>query len=359
MTIINTLELIITTIVPLAIFTALIRIFIEKIWKKSIWNENDKVVCKDVKKKRDFRLIIRFLISMSAIIISFYFFMELLFRKIYIIAILFILTYVLDQIDTTYQSLQLVDKFMKSNNEKPMTLKDQSAFISLSIVISSLPMMQVTDRIFQWSKEYSDMIVSDLLVMVIYVLFYFIYIFTICTVSTIILFDWIEIIKTIWNKLQKNKVDLNKSRKTFKIKGKGMTISLFEFLRYKHTAIKILLSFALILSFIFDVLVEIIQGFINLILEILFDFGVLINICADIIGKMISYILNLTRKTIITVSFRVALVVALIFIVVQNHYHPIFRLGDPSTAVLEFLASAIIIPVLFQWIYSLKNRISK
>lgn len=48
---------------------------------------------------------------------------------------------------------------------------------------------------------------------------------------------------------------------------------------------------------------------------------------------------------------------ALVCTVVFNRYQPIFRMQEASTAVLEFIASAIIIPIIFEWISSFKNNL--
>jgi hypothetical protein len=45
-----------------------------------------------------------------------------------------------------------------------------------------------------------------------------------------------------------------------------------------------------------------------------------------------------------------------VFVVILNRYQSIFKIGDANTAILEFVASAIIIPVAFEWISSIKSN---
>ena len=47
---------------------------------------------------------------------------------------------------------------------------------------------------------------------------------------------------------------------------------------------------------------------------------------------------------------------ALVLVVILNRYQSIFKIGDANTAILEFVASAIIIPVVFEWISSIKSN---
>ena len=73
------------------------------------------------------------------------------------------------------------------------------------------------------------------------------------------------------------------------------------------------------------------------------------------IVALVSWELKLSDKHIVAVSFRLALIFALVSIVVLNRYQPVFKEYEESTAVFEFLASSIIIPIVFEWIYSIRN----
>ena len=73
------------------------------------------------------------------------------------------------------------------------------------------------------------------------------------------------------------------------------------------------------------------------------------------IVALVSWGLKLSDKHIVAVSFRLALIFALVSIVVLNRYQPVFKEYEESTAVFEFLASSIIIPIVFEWIYSIRN----
>ena len=74
------------------------------------------------------------------------------------------------------------------------------------------------------------------------------------------------------------------------------------------------------------------------------------------LNKLINWLLDLSDKKVISISFRISLIMALVCTVVFNRYQPIFRIQESSTAVLEFIASAIIIPIIFEWINYFKNN---
>ena len=81
----------------------------------------------------------------------------------------------------------------------------------------------------------------------------------------------------------------------------------------------------------------------------------LIVLLRNSILKGVLWILQLTTKRAVAIIFRISIILALIFVVAWNRYHPFFRLFDSSTAVFEFIASAIIIPIMFEWIISAKH----
>ena len=71
--------------------------------------------------------------------------------------------------------------------------------------------------------------------------------------------------------------------------------------------------------------------------------------------KVLNVIFKLSDKKIVAVSFRIAIIAALVITVIINRYDVFVKNVEESTAVLEFFASSIIIPVVFEWINSGKK----
>ncbi len=74
------------------------------------------------------------------------------------------------------------------------------------------------------------------------------------------------------------------------------------------------------------------------------------------LNRIANWLLGLSDKRIVAISFRIGLIMALVLVVILNRYQPIFKIGDANTEILEFVASAIIIPVVFEWISSIKRN---
>lgn len=68
--------------------------------------------------------------------------------------------------------------------------------------------------------------------------------------------------------------------------------------------------------------------------------------------KLIEIFGGTSDRKIVVLSSRIAVISTLSALVILNRIDPIFVNVEPSTAILEFVASAIIIPVVFEWINS-------
>ncbi len=53
--------------------------------------------------------------------------------------------------------------------------------------------------------------------------------------------------------------------------------------------------------------------------------------------------------------FRSAFIVSITLVVIVNRYAPFLHTGDTTTGIMEFVASAIVIPVIFTWILDYKS----
>lgn len=74
-----------------------------------------------------------------------------------------------------------------------------------------------------------------------------------------------------------------------------------------------------------------------------------------ILGKcflgIVRWIDCLSVRRVIVISFRIAIIAALLLLVALNEYG-IFCTSKETTAVVEFIASVLIIPIVFEWVHS-------
>ena len=87
-------------------------------------------------------------------------------------------------------------------------------------------------------------------------------------------------------------------------------------------------------------------------------FSIIIKICKSL-KRFISILGSLDYVKILRVSFRISIIISLFIIVVVFKLNDVKLVEERFSSVIEFLASAIIIPVLFEWIFTAKTKEAK
>ena len=80
----------------------------------------------------------------------------------------------------------------------------------------------------------------------------------------------------------------------------------------------------------------------------------------SLFGKGIVYLINtfsnIPERRVVKNTFRLSLIISVISVVVINRYALIYKYDESFLTIFEFIASAIIIPVMFEWIYNYKEK---
>lgn len=176
-----------------------------------------------------------------------------------------------------------------------------------------------------------------------------------------LLINIIGVLKKIYTKLLLNdKITtfeqywINKIEKTPELK--STLIFQWELIGRQPRSIHWIRYILLPITFLLDIILAFISISLSLLSSSIGFLSLLIRMLRKALNKILNWLLNLSDKKVIAISFRISLIMALVFTVVFNRYQPIFRVQESSTAVLEFIASAIIIPIIFEWINSFKNN---
>ena len=120
----------------------------------------------------------------------------------------------------------------------------------------------------------------------------------------------------------------------------------------RNVFVKILCMPIIIVAIIMDIVIFLFNVVCSFVIS---SIGYIIIICRILkraCKKVINAIFKLSDKKIVAVSFRIAIIAALVITVIINRYDVFVKNVEESTAVLEFVASSIIIPVVFEWINS-------
>ena len=266
----------------------------------------------------------------------------------------------LERIIGTYQSFGIVETVVKSSDNEKLSFKEQTAIKTLAYVLWFLGMYHIFEKIIECVALYTNTFLSDLLLALIYVVVFYLYIFFIFSLLPELLFLVIKILKKVYVLMPwKTKINkcgdfwINKIEKP--IESKSILIAQWEIIGKWKSFIRWIRYLLLPIAYILDIvviIVKVVVSFINSTIGYLF---ILERMIKKTLNRISIWLLSLSDKRIVAISFRIALVMALLCVVVLNQYQTIFKIEDASTAVLEFVASAIIIPIVFEWISTVKN----
>lgn len=267
----------------------------------------------------------------------------------------------LEQIVGMYQSFGIVKKVVKSSDSGKLSLKEQVAINMLAYALWFFGKFNFFEEVIEKTYMCTNVYLLDMFVALIYVLVFSLYIFFICSFLPELIITVIKILKKMYYKLPWNdKIKsfgdywINKIDKPIAVK--SILILQWEIIGRWNLSISWIRYLLLPATFVLDIIIMFVSVLISLISYSVGYICVLDRMIKKTLNRLSNWLLRLSNKRIVAISFRIALILALICIVVLNRYQPIFKMQEANTAVLEFVASAIIIPIVFEWINSVKNN---
>lgn len=266
----------------------------------------------------------------------------------------------LEKIAGAFVSVGIVGDVVKANDEGALTFREHTAIFLISSVVLILQMMDCFEHSKDFVVGYCGSIISDLLLLLMYVVILFVYIFLTCSLIPILMLYGTKILKKIAGYLP-GKGTIKKCGNFFteriekSINQSQLTITFLKKVQRRNLFVKILCMPIIIVAIITDIVIFIFNVACSFITS---SIGYIVIICRIIkraCKKVLNAIFKLSDKKIVAVSFRIAIIAALVVTVIINRYDVFVKNVEESTAVLEFFASSIIIPVVFEWINSGKK----
>ena len=306
---------------------------------------------------------LRILIAIVAIIIFIFFTIYgLINKKFLLLFFLICVPIYLEKMIEVIVSLGTVGNVVKSNDTGVLSFREHMSIFLVSGFVSLLQQGNCFEKINKFILKSCENIAADLLLIMLYVLTFFLYTFLICSQVPIIMLLTKKAYKKLIRYLPGKEVvkkygDYFVERLEEPIKQSNLSISFIEMIKDKKTWIKKLCGIIVAITFCIDVVLFLVRVLWSIISSA-FGYGViLLRLVKNVLKKLFNTIFNLSDKKLVAVSFRVAIILALVITVILNRYDVFVKNVDESTAVLEFLASSIIIPIVFEWIYSEKNNV--
>lgn len=234
--------------------------------------------------------------------------------------------------------------FLKPDVEKEYRFDIDSISFYLIILIHYSIILNWPKFLIQQINTISNAAISDLLLMVFVFIYYsillsFIIVFVTAIDKILINTNLKEKITEFPQKIYKD-VPQAKFRNKYskRLNNSNFTWNLF-FITIMYV-VEILIDFILFVFYILRVLFSLICDFF---IEIIIG-----------IYKIIKIIASLTKEKDLSLCIRLSIILSLLLMVIENEYSTFLRVKE-STNILEFLASTIIIPIIFDSISNLRK----
>lgn len=249
---------------------------------------------------------------------------------------------------------------VRTNEPGRLSNRELTAIQIIAYVIFFLNAVNPYVRLLEYAKKFSSSVVLDTLTALILVFFAFVYTFLIIALISTPLVCVINLLKIVRNHFpfreQIERVgDYFVKHIDIKIENEAYLIRTIKYIQRFRFCVKFLLYFLIPVVYLFDIINMCVLILLSILQSTIGYIVILFRIAKNVMKVILLWFLKLSDKRIVALSFRLALIFALVSIVVLNRYQPVFKEYEESTAVFEFLASSIIIPVVFEWIYSLRN----
>lgn len=271
-----------------------------------------------------------------------------------------VVSYYLKHFSELIPSARTIKQIVTGNTVGTLNIYENNSIVLIAFITIMLNNFHIRERILNYALICNSSILGDCIIAVMTILLIIICGFFICALSVGPLQFLLSIAKRFFMRIPTQQIKKSEPRIKQHIFGdmstNTLTVSLIEFTKKRVLILKILLYPIVLLTAILDIVYRSLSLFFHTIISILWYSYQIVQQIIMLFIKMCNRILLLSDKTVVAISFRFAIILGFGLTVALNRYAPFFRNQEESTAVLEFLSSTIIIPVILEWILSYKKR---
>lgn len=280
------------------------------------------------------------------------------------IIMLFTIPAYLSRAAGTYASIGIIGRVVQFEKTEKLSVRECWAIETVAYTLYLLDMYKLPAMLLEIVARYENTVISDCIYLVIYLLLLFLYVFLSCALLPVPLACISKLMIKV-NRLIKNKTKLFMVGEYFidqidkPAMKRPLLIKILEAEPCKKKALRIVTWFVSPIIIVVDAIFALVGVLWSLLITSFGYLFLLLRMMKRTIGKITVWINNLSDRRLVATSFRVALIATLAITVITNRYTPLLRTYESSTGVLEFVASAILIPVIFEWISSTKNKVKQ
>ena len=324
-------------------------------------NSPESVQTQNEKNQKADNLIILFNLVSMIIIIGLVFYLALKKGQTWLVSI-FLIPSFLQYATGTFFSANVVGAIVRSKNTHGLSYREKSAIITLSAIFWIVE--HQGDK--TWLISQIDLIASaklhDLGSFLYYAWKIYVYTFLNCALLSFLSQVFLRLLQKAtqaihckWNQLMSflyKQIDGSTRQYLFIQKH-------LEYVTCQKRKKQLLLWLAIPFVCMLDLVINIAVLLMSLVFSSLYRLLLLLQNIGRILVRPLEIFGGTSDRKIVVLSFRIAVISTLIAIVIINRYESIFKNAESSTAILEFIASAIIIPLVFEWISGLRTNNAK
>ena len=260
-------------------------------------------------------------------------------------------------------SAELIKRIVVGNGNGNLKLLERLAVIVLSILVLILHGLHADIWIYEFALSCDSSKWGDILLSASMSIFVSGYIFVFCA----LLFDPLKLVlsfaRRLFSSVRHKRIDDIASRVNQYVNGNFSrnisTVKYIDSFSDRATLQKILLYPLVLPLFVIDIAYQVLASLFSFIVETVWYSFVIFSQIVRVFAKIGNWVLSLSDRTVIAISFRLAIILGLTLVVVCNSYSSLFRLKEESSAAFEFISSAIVIPVILEWVMSYKQGKAK
>lgn len=282
-------------------------------------------------------------------------------RKLLFLLMLLSVPSFLEKLNNLFDSVSVVGDVVKYKKDGATSLRERLSIIIVGNVVYFLQVLKTFEKCCDLILKLDNTMLADMLMIMIYILTIFLYLFLILSLFPIPLISIIKLFNAIMKKMPvKERIkeigDYFVNKIDAPLIQSNLLVVLVKKLGNNKGVRRILCCFLVPIVLIFELIFPMIMLVGSMVTSTIGYLVLLLKRIKKATIKIYEWILSLSSRKYIAIVFRVALIAALTITVVINRYQQILENYQEGTEVLEFVASTIIIPILFEWINSYSNE---
>ena len=274
--------------------------------------------------------------------------------KLYFILLIYFVFYISRLVYFAVSSVTTVSSIIRDPSSKKLTITEKNAITTLACLFFASVPSKWLETTVAWASSLFSSYLLDLFLCLIYAVVFFIIFFVsvsfLQTPLSLLSTGYIHIVTHISTGFKKKYLRAIQNKENQPVRKNFWCVSFIVFAKRQQKFWGLLMYLCVPLVVVADFLVTLLAFFWGMPRDILVYILRILRQLAKILHRLCERITKWSDRQVVSLSFRVATVASITSIVIINRIDSFFVHTEQSTAILEFIASAVIIPIIYSWI---------